>query len=93
MKLYVGNLSYDVQEDELKELFASKGTVQAVRIISDHQSGRSKGFGFVEMATKEDGEAAISAFNGHDLKGRPIRVNESLDKPRRRDENRDGGRW
>ena len=93
MKLYVGNLSYDVQEDELKDLFSSKGgTVQAVRIISDHQSGRSKGFGFVEMATKEDGEAVIQAFNGHDLKGRPIRVNESIDKPRRRDENRGGGR-
>ena len=84
-KLYVGNLSYDVQEDELKELFASKGTVLAVRIISDHQSGRSKGFGFVEMSTKEEGEAAISAFNGYDLKGRPLRVNESIDKPRRRE--------
>ena len=93
MKLYVGNLSYDVQEDELKELFSSKGTVQAVRIISDHQSGRSKGFGFVEMATKEDGEAAISAFNGHDLKGRPIRVNESIDKPRRRDDHRSHRRY
>lgn len=88
MKLYVGNLSYDVQEDELKDLFSSKGTVQAVRIISDHQSGRSKGFGFVEMATKEDGEAAIAAFNGHDLKGRPIRVNESIDKPPRRRDDR-----
>ncbi len=89
-KLYVGNLSYDVQEDELKELFASKGTVLAVRIISDHQSGRSKGFGFVEMSTKEEGEAAISAFNGYDLKGRPLRVNESIDKPRRSE---GGGRY
>ena len=93
MKLYVGNLSYDVQEDELKELFASKGTVEAVRIISDHQSGRSKGFGFVEMATKEEGEAAISAFNGHDLKGRPLRVNESIDKPRGRGDGRNNRRW
>ena len=89
-KLYVGNLSYDVTEGELNDLFASKGEVLSVRIINDYQSGRSKGFGFVEMATKEASEAAIAEFNGYDLKGRPMRVNESIEKPRRRN-NRDGG--
>lgn len=89
-KLYVGNLSYDVTEDELNDLFSPKGKVVSVQIISDHQSGRSKGFGFVEMSSKEESEAVISAFNGHDLKGRPMRVNESIDKPRRKN-NRNGG--
>ena len=90
-KLYVGNLSYDVTEEELNELFSPKGKVVSVQIISDHQSGRSKGFGFVEMSTKEESEAVISAFNGHDLKGRPMRVNESIDKPRRKNRNGGGG--
>jgi RNA recognition motif-containing protein len=96
-KLYVGNLSYDVTEQELNDLFSPKGKVVSVQIISDHQSGRSKGFGFVEMSTKEESEAVISAFNGHDLKGRPMRVNESIDKPRRKNRNGGGGgggrRW
>ena len=83
-KLYVGNLPYNVTESEIKDLFSSKGEVVSVQIISDHQSGRSKGFGFVEMSSKEESEAVISAFNGHDLKGRPLRVNESIDKPRRK---------
>ncbi len=94
-KLYVGNLSYDVTENDLNDLFSPKGEVVSVKIISDHQSGRSKGFGFVEMSSKEESEAVISAFNGYDLKGRPLRVNESIDKPRRK--SRDGGgggrRW
>ena len=76
VKLYIGNLSYDVTENELNELFSSKGEVVSVKIISDHHSNRSKGFGFVEMSTKEGSEAVISAFNGHDLKGRAMRVNE-----------------
>ncbi len=90
-KLYVGNLSYDVTENDLSELFAPKGEVVSVRIISDHQSGRSKGFGFVEMSTKEESEAVITAFNGYDLKGRPIRVNESIDKPRGKSRSGGGG--
>ena len=92
-KLYVGNLSYDVTEGELKELFASKGEVVSVKIISDYETGRSKGFGFVEMDSKEGSEEAISAFNGYDLKGRAMRVNESIDKPRykNRNNNRSGG--
>lgn len=87
-KLYVGNLSYDVTENELTDLFASKGEVLSAKIIHDQQSGRSKGFGFVEMSTREAADAAIEEFNGQDLKGRPMRVNPSIDKPRR---NRDGG--
>ena len=92
-KLYVGNLSYEVTENELNDLFSSKGEVVSVKIISDHHSNRSKGFGFVEMSTKEGSDAVISAFNGHDLKGRPMRVNESIDKPRKknRDNNRSRG--
>ena len=90
-KLYVGNLSYDVTENDLNDLFSPKGEVVSVKIISDHQSGRSKGFGFVEMSSKEESEAVISAFNGYDLKGRPLRVNESIDKPRRKSGSRDGG--
>ncbi len=88
-KLYVGNLAYSVTEDELTELFSPKGEVVSVKIISDHHSQRSKGFGFVEMSTKEGCDAVISAFNGYDLKGRPMRVNESVDKPQRK--GRDGG--
>ena len=91
-KLYVGNLSYDLTESELNDLFSQKGEVLTVRIITDHQTNRSKGFGFVEMSSEEDCEAVISAFNGHDLKGRPIKVNKSIDKPRRK--NHGGGkRW
>ena len=98
-KLYVGNLSYDVTENELNDLFSQKGEVVSVRIISDHHSNRSKGFGFVEMSTKEGSDAAISAFDGYDLKGRPMKVNESIDKPRgkgRDNKGRGGGggrRW
>ena len=94
-KLYIGNLSYDITESELNELFSQKGKVVSVKIISDHQSNRSKGFGFLEMSSKEESEAAISAFNGYDLKGRPMKVNESVDKPPRRksrnDRERGGG--
>lgn len=93
-KLYVGNLSYDVTENELNDLFSSKGEVVSVKIITDHHSNRSKGFGFVEMSTKEGSDAVISAFNGYDLKGRPMRVNEATDKPRKKSGNNrnQGGR-
>ncbi len=83
-KLYVGNLSYDVTESDLTDLFSPKGEVLSVKIINDRHSGRSKGFGFVEMSTKEAQEAVISDFNGYDFKGRPMRVNESVDRPPRR---------
>ena len=86
MKLYVGNLSFDTSSSELQTLFAQAGTVESVSLIEDRETGRSRGFGFVEMQTKEEGAAAIEQFNGKDLGGRALKVNEA--KPR---ENRNGG--
>jgi RNA recognition motif-containing protein len=77
MKLYVGNLSYAVTEDELRQAFTAFGEVTSVSIPSDRQSGRSKGFGFVEMATKAAAEAAITGLNGKNLKERTITVAEA----------------
>ena len=74
-KLYVGNLSFETTESELKELFAQSGSVETVRIITDRDSGRSKGFGFVEM--QEGGEKAIAEWNGKDYRGRALTVNEA----------------
>jgi cold-inducible RNA-binding protein len=87
MKLYVGNLSYDVMEDELRQAFTAFGEVTSVSIPSDRQSGRSKGFGFVEMATKAAAEAAIAGLNGKSLKERTITVAEA----RPRTDSRPGG--
>jgi cold-inducible RNA-binding protein len=85
MKLYVGNLSFDTQSNELQTLFAQTGTVESVSLIEDRETGRSRGFGFIEMSTKEEGEAAIEKFNGQELGGRALKVNAA--KPR---ENRAG---
>jgi len=74
-KLYVGNLSYSTVEDDLRELFSQAGTVTSVAIITDRDSGRSKGFGFVEMANQAEAEAAISKFNGTTLQDRALTVN------------------
>jgi RNA recognition motif-containing protein len=82
-KLYVGNLSFNTHEDNLRTLFSPFGTVASAKIITDHDSGSSKGFGFVEMDTEEAASAAIAATNGRDLDGRQIKVNEAQDKPRR----------
>ncbi len=76
-KLYIGNLSYDTTQTELQELFAEVGTVVSANIIMDRDSGRSKGFGFVEMASGEEAQAAIKQFDGYDLKGRTLKVNEA----------------
>jgi len=76
-KLYVGGLPYSVQEDALKELFAQAGNVTSAVIIMDKMSGRSKGFGFVEMATAEEAQAAISMFNDQEFEGRKLTVNEA----------------
>jgi cold-inducible RNA-binding protein len=86
-KLYVGNLAFQTSSEELKTLFAQAGTVESVSLIEDRETGRSRGFGFVEMSTKEEGAAAIQQFNGKDLGGRALNVNEA--KPR---EDRGGGR-
>src|SRR3954451_20257956 len=85
-RLYVGNLSFDTSSSELQTLFAQAGTVESVSLIEDRETGRSRGFGFVEMQTKEEGAAAIEQFNGKELGGRALKVNEA--KPR---ENRNGG--
>ncbi|MGE0171164.1 MAG: RNA recognition motif domain-containing protein [Oligoflexales bacterium] len=79
-KLYIGGLSYSTTENTLQDLFAQAGTVASVKIITDHDSGRSKGFGFVEMSTSEEATDAISKFNGHNLDGRNITVNEARER-------------
>lgn len=86
MKLYVGNLSFNTSNTDLQELFASIGTVESASVVEDRDTGRSRGFGFVEMSSKEEGERAISELNGKEVDGRELKVNEA--KPR---ENRTGG--
>jgi len=88
MNIYVGNLSYEITEEDLQEAFAAFGQVESVRIIKDKYSGRSKGFGFVEMPAKGEAESAIEGLNGKELKGRTLNVNEA----RPRSEDRGGGR-
>lgn len=85
-KLYVGNLAFETSSNDLQTLFAQAGTVEKVSLIEDRETGRSRGFGFVEMQTKEEGAAAIERFNGAELGGRMLKVNEA--KPR---ENRYSG--
>lgn len=79
-KLYVGNMSYDVDSSSLQELFTPHGTVRSAEIISDRDTGRSKGFGFVEMGSEDEAKAAIAALNGQEHGGRALTVNEA--KPR-----------
>jgi RNA recognition motif-containing protein len=76
-KLYVGGLPYAATEAQLTTLFAAHGTVESARVITDKFTGQSRGFGFVEMASKEEGQAAISALNGTQMDGRPLTVNEA----------------
>ncbi len=80
-KLYVGNLGYDVTDSDLQQLFASHGTVDSATVINDRDTGRSKGFGFVEMSSDEEAEAAISALDGQEHAGRAIKVNEAKPRP------------
>jgi RNA recognition motif-containing protein len=77
MKLYVGNLSFQTSSEDLQELFSQAGTVESANVVEDRDTGRSRGFGFVEMATKEEGEAAIAQFNGKEFGGRNLTVNEA----------------
>lgn len=80
-KLYVGNLSYDTGNTELEELFASHGTVESANVIIDRSTGQSKGFGFVEMSSDSEAEAAIAALDGKEIGGRAIKVNEARPRP------------
>src|SRR5262245_26331326 len=86
MKLYVGNLSFGTTEDDLHQLFSQVGTVDSATMVTDRDTGRSRGFGFVEMSSQSEGEAAIAKFNGAEFDGRSLTVNEA--KPR---ESRGGG--
>ena len=85
-KLYVGNLSFDTSGSDLEELFAEVGTVESAPVIEDRDTGRSRGFGFIEMSSKEEASQAIEQFNGREIDGRELKVNEA--KPR---ESRGGG--
>lgn len=83
MNLYIGNLAYSVTEENLRELFENYGNVLSAKLIIDRDTGRSKGFGFVEMADDAAGEAAIKALNDTDLQGRPIKVNQARPREER----------
>lgn len=87
-KLYVGNLSYETTQPDLESLFSEHGSVESADLITDRSTGRSKGFGFVEMSSEEEAQAAIGALDGQEVGGRTIKVNEA--KPR---EPRRGGRF
>jgi RNA recognition motif-containing protein len=82
-KIYVGNLSYSTYESELRQLFQAYGEVASVKIITDRDSGNSKGFGFIEMSSDSEAQAAITGMNGRDIGGRQLKVNAAMDKPRR----------
>ncbi len=81
-KLYVGNLSYRVDADQLRQLFAAFGAVVSALVVTDGETGASKGFGFVEMGTDQDAATAIRGINGREFEGRQLRVNDALAKPR-----------
>jgi RNA recognition motif-containing protein len=88
-KLYVGGLSYSVTDTQLKDLFASHGTVESAKVVTDRETDRSRGFGFVEMSTQEEAEKAIAALNGTQHEGRSLTVN--ISKPREDRPARGGG--
>jgi RNA recognition motif-containing protein len=91
IKLYVGNLAFRTTSDDLQQLFSQAGTVESASVVEDRDTGRSRGFGFVEMATKEEGEAAIAQFNGKEIDGRALTVNEARPREDRGGGGRSGG--
>lgn len=90
-KIYVGNIAFGTQEEDLKDLFGAKGEVLSVKIITDRDSGRSKGFGFVEMSSDDAAQSAINDLNGQEFQGRNLKVNEAMDRPPKRDSRGGGG--
>ena len=91
MNIYVGNLSRDVSEDDLRQAFEAFGEVSSANVIKDRFSGESRGFGFVEMASNDEAQAAIEGLNGNDLKGRNLTVNEARPRAERGGGGRGGG--
>lgn len=91
MNIYVGNLSFEVTDEELRQLFATYGDVQSASVVKDRFSNESRGFGFVEMPARKDADAAIAALNGTDLRGRSIMVNEAKPKTPKRGGGGGGG--
>jgi RNA recognition motif-containing protein len=88
MNIYIGNLSYDISSDDLKEIFEEYGEVTSAKVITDRDTGRSKGFGFVEMQNKEEALEAIDELDGAEFEGRAIRVNEARPKEEKRQGNK-----
>ena len=82
-KLFVGSLSYSVNDDQLKDAFAAAGTVVSAKVIIDRETGRSKGFGFVEMSSEEEAKAAVDMLNGKEIEGRAVAVSEARPQERR----------
>jgi RNA recognition motif-containing protein len=88
MNIFVGNIAFTASEDDLRELFEQHGTVDKVHLITDRYTGRSRGFGFVEMPNADEGNAAIAALNGASLHNRPLTINEARPREPRRDSGR-----
>ena len=84
MNIYVGNLSYGMSEDELRDAFGAFGEVSSVKILMDRETGRSRGFGFVEMPNQSEAEKAIAQLNGKDVEGRALRINEARPREQQR---------
>ncbi len=93
MNLYVSNLPYSISEEELEAVFSELGVVTSVKIITDRETRRSRGFGFVEMESEEDGDAAVEELNGIELKGREIQVKKAIPREDRSGGNRGGGNF
>ena len=91
MKLYVGNLAFQTTSEDLQQLFSQAGTVESASVIEDRETGRSRGFGFIEMSSKEEGQKAIQQFNGHEVGGRALNVNEAKPREDRGGRNSGGG--
>src|ERR671913_2477891 len=92
IKLYVGNLSFQTSSEDLRDLFSQAGTVESASVVEDRDTGRSRGFGFVEMSSREEGEAAIQQFNGKEVGGRNLNVNEARPREDRGGSRGGGGR-